>query len=82
MKNEIKIGSEVVMTKGDSIGKTGIVIEIENNRAKVEWVHCLTTKVSIESLALTSIPFEIIPFKEWKDHKGQYRNSKPKYVRL
>jgi len=82
---EINIGQEVVRTKGDYVvGRTGIVeaLDLEKNRAQVDWNQSTKSWVAFASLELTSIAYEIIPFKEWKDYKGYYKWSQPKYVRL
>lgn len=79
------IGQEVVRTKGDYVvGNTGsiIAIDTEKNRAQVDWNESSITWVSFKSLELTSIPYEIIPFKEWRNHKGEYKMSYPKYKRI
>ena len=83
MEATFKIGQEVVRSKGDYVvGRVGVIISIENNRAQVKWEGCGNSKVSLNSIELASIPYEIIPFKEWRDHRGHYKYSNPKYVRL
>jgi len=48
MEVTFKIGQEVVRTKGDYVvGRVGIIISIENNRAQVKWDGCGNSKVSL-----------------------------------
>lgn len=79
MKNA-EIGEDVVRTKGDYVvGRTGkvVAIDVEKNRAQIEWKGETKTWVSFDSLEPISIPYEIIPMKF--DGNGR-RNSWPKYV--
>ena len=82
----LKIGDEVVRTKGDYVvGRTGLVVAIDElkNRAQVSWYSELKTWVSFSSLALTSIPYKIIPEGEMrKDRAGFIRYTPPKYVTI
>ena len=83
MTTIFKIGQEVVRTKGDYVvGRVGIIIDIENNRAQVKWDGNGTSKVALNSIELTSIPYEIKPATETKDIRGHYKFTYPKYVRL
>jgi hypothetical protein len=80
MNKVIKIGDEVVRSKGDYVvGCVGLILEIDTlkKRAKVNWDKSTTTWVSFNSLELVSIPYEIIPF--------HYKNKKavnPKYIKI
>ena len=75
-----QIGQEVVRSKGDYVvGRIGnvVAIDLDKNRAQVYW-NGITTWVSFTSIALTSIPYEIIaPYK-----KDKYTWTNPKYKRL
>lgn len=83
MTIEFKIGQEVVRAKGDYVvGRIGIILSIENNRAQVKWNGCGTSKVSLNAIELTSIPYKINPATETKDRFGYYKFTHPKYVRL
>ena len=83
MEATFKIGQEVVRSKGDYVvGRVGTIISIENNRAQVKWDGCGTSKVSFNSIELTSTPYEIKPATETKDRFGYYKFTYPKYVRL
>jgi len=83
MTTKFNIGQEVVRTKGDYVvGRVGIIIAIENNRVQVKWDGNGTSKVSLNSIELTSIPYEIKPATEKKDRFGHYVFTNPKYVRL
>lgn len=78
---EVKIGLEVVRSKGDYVvGRVGIVIAIdaEKNRAQVNW----GSWVSFTVIEPTSIPYEIKPATETKDRFGYHKFTHPKYVRL
>jgi hypothetical protein len=83
MTTTFNIGQEVVRTKGDYVvGRTGFIIAVENNRAQVKWDGFGTSKVALNSIELTSIPYEIKPATETKDRFGYYKFTHPKYVRL
>ena len=83
MTTTFNIGQEVVRTKGDYVvGRTGFILAIENNRAQVKWHGCAISKVALNSIELTSIPYEIKPATENKDRFGYYKFTNPKYVRL
>jgi len=74
-KQKFEIGQEVVRTKGDYVvGRIGIIINIEGERAQVTWGKGNgNSKVAFASLELTSIPYLII---------AHTSTSNPKYVRL
>ena len=81
--NSLKIGQQVVRSKGDYVvGRIGVIISIENNRALVKWDNNGQSKVSLDSIELTSIPYQIIPSIEIKDRFGYLKLKHPKYVRL
>ena len=83
MTNTFKIGQEVVRAKGDYVvGRTGFILSIENNRAQVKWNGCGVSKVALNSIELSSIPYEIKPATETKDRFGYYKFTHPKYIRL
>ena len=80
----IKIGTEVVRSKGDYVvGRIGnvVAIDLDKNRAQVYWngsSNVTKTWVSFTAIELTSIPYEIIaPYK-----KDKYTWTNPKYKRL
>jgi hypothetical protein len=74
----IKIGQEVVTIKGDMTGRIGIITNIEGDRATVKWGKGYgTTKNKLNTMALTTIPYEIIPFSICKK-TGKFTN--PKYI--
>lgn len=82
---DVKIGLEVVRSKGDYVvGRTGNILEIddEKKRVRVEWCINGRTWVKVDSIEPTSIPYEIKTFYEDK-----FRNRKtgnfpfPKYYR-
>ena len=80
---DAKIGQEVVRSKGDYVvGRVGIIIAIEDNRAQVKWELCATTKVSLNAIELTSIPYEIIPATTGRDRFGYPTHTHPKYKKL
>ena len=80
---EFKIGQEVVRSKGDYVvGRIGTIISIENNRAQVKWDGCGISKVALNSIELTSIPYTIKPATETKDRFGYHKFTHPKYKRL
>ena len=81
---KVKKGLRVVRSKGDYVvGRTGLVLEVdlEKNRANVDWDSCGKSWVSFLSIEDESEPYEIIPAKEWKDNKGYYKFSNPKYLK-
>lgn len=81
--NSLTIGQQVVRSKGDYVvGRIGIIISIENNRALVKWDGYGNSKVSLNSIELTSIPYEIKPSIETKDRFGYLKLQHPKYIRL
>lgn len=76
-----EIGQEVVRTDGGyTVGRRGkiIAIDSEKNRAQVAWYGETKTWVAFTSLALTSVPYEIIPTQY--DTRGR-RKVSAKYVR-
>jgi hypothetical protein len=76
---KIQIGQEVVTIKGDMTGRVGTVLNIEGDRATVKWESSYyTTKNKLDTMALTSIPYEIIPFSICKK-TGRFTN--PKYIK-
>ena len=78
----LKIGDEVVRTKGDYVvGRIGIVIDVnlKDKRAKIDWYGETKTWVSFGSLALKSIPYKIIPASY--DKQGR-RKRYQKYVAI
>ena len=59
---EAQIGVEVVRSKGDYVvGRKGLIVAIDadKNRAQVAWHKETTTWVSLASMELASIPYEI-----------------------
>jgi len=76
---KIEIGKEVVTIKGDKTGRTGIVLNIDGDKATVKWESSYyTTKNKLDTMALTIIPYEIIPFSICKK-TGRFTN--PKYIK-
>ena len=76
----LTIGTKVVQSKGDTQGRTGVVLEIMGDRAKVEWESgYLTTKIKISSLADSSIPYKVTP---WSLCKKTGRQTNAKYIKL
>lgn len=62
-KQNFEIGQEVVRTKGDYVvGRVGIIEAIDDvkNRVQVQWYNEVKTWISVNSIALTSIPYEIV----------------------
>ena len=77
---ELTIGTKVVQCKGDNQGRTGVILEIIEDKAKVKWeAGYLTTKIKLSSLADSSIPYEIKP---WSLCKRTGRQTNAKYIRL
>lgn len=59
-----EVGQEVIRIKGDYVvGRTGTVLalDLEKNRAQVQWVGCPKTWVSFNAIGLTS-EWEVV---EW-----------------
>ena len=60
---KIEIGSEVIRIKGGYtsyvVGRVGVVDCIENGKALVSWYNSNKSIVSLSSIALTSIPYEL-----------------------
>jgi hypothetical protein len=84
MNNELKIGQQVVRTKGqDMVGAIGAILSIDNakNKVRVDWGN-ITTTININSVALTSIPYRIQEAKNYIDSKGVYRIQFQKYIAL
>jgi len=76
-QKSITIGTEVVRTKGSwDVGKIGTVIDIDGERARVNWTHYHSirdtsivmayeprrTWVKVEGLHPTSIPYKMTPY--------------------
>ena len=79
---KFEIGQEVVRSKGDYVvGRIGTIVNIENNRAQVQWANG-KSKVSLDVIELTSIPYEIIPATMVRDRFGYPKHTNPKYVKL
>lgn len=63
-ENKFEIGQDVIRIKGDYVvGRTGLIVNIVGERAQVQWKGETTTWVTFSSIALTSIPYKIIPAK-------------------
>lgn len=77
---DANIGLEIVRTKGDQVGKTGKIIEIDTvlNRVRTDWDWGLATWSKIETVEPKSIPYEIT---EYKLDKRTGRQTFPKYIR-
>ena len=76
----MKIGTKVVQCKGDTQGRTGVILSIEADRAQVKWeAGYLTTKIKLSSLADASIPYKVKP---WSLCKRTGRQTNAKYIRL
>ena len=78
-----EIGQEVVRIKGDYVvGYTGTIItlDLEKNRAQVDWKETVKTWVSFSAIELTSIPYEITQDKP-RIVKGYMKHFHPKYKR-
>lgn len=74
MNFEYKVGDEVVRTKGDYVvGRRGVITDTKDSRAQVAWYGETKTWVSFTAIALTSIPYKIIPSDPNK------KRSYPKY---
>ena len=84
---DVKIGLEVVRSKGDYVvGYTGVIIEIDEvrGRARVDWKETVKTWVSFSVIEPTSIPYEIVrPEKLIRDRRNlRVRFNYPKYKAL
>jgi hypothetical protein len=75
------IGDQVVRSKGDYVvGRVGkvIAIDLEKQRAQIEWNTASNSWVSFSALESTSIPYVIIP--PYK--KDRFTWANPKYKRV
>lgn len=76
------LNDRVVRSKGDYVvGRTGTVValDLEKNRAQVQWDQDTKTWVSFTALELESIPYQIIP-GTFNKKKGY--DSYPKYKKV
>lgn len=81
---KFEVGQEVVRSKGDYVvGRVGKIIAIVGeNRAQVEWYKDPKSKVSFDSLELTSIPYEITKGYELRKNGVYIKWVHGKYKRL
>jgi hypothetical protein len=80
---DLKIGQEVVRTKGqDMVGAIGTILSIDNakNKVSVDWGH-ITTSLNSNSVEPTSIPYKIQEAKNYI-HNGVYKIQYQKYIAL
>jgi hypothetical protein len=79
---KLKIGTEVVRSKGDYVvGRIGTILEeVAPGRYQIDWGHDGKSKVSGGSIEPTSIPYEIIPGYDRKNKNGNWVH--PKYKKL
>jgi len=79
----MEIGDRIIRIDGCfKVGSVGTIIDRLDNRFQVKWDRGLKTWISNKSIALESIPYNITPYKTWKDYKGNYKTTYPKYNRL
>ena len=80
---KFSVGQEVVRSKGEYVvGRLGVILSIENEKAKVNWQGCKISQVAISAIEPVAIPYEIIPAAEIKDKFGFYKFVNPKYIKL
>jgi sporulation protein YlmC with PRC-barrel domain len=79
--SKLIIGEQVVRSKGDYVvGRVGnvIAIDLEKQRAQIDWNTASKSWVSFSALESTSIPYEIIPSYQ----KDRFTWTNPKYKRV
>lgn len=77
------LNQEVVRSAGDYVvGRIGVIValDLEKNRAQVDWNNDPKTWVSFKVIEPTSIPYRIIPGHSTGSGRT-YKYHNPKYVR-